>query len=222
MAGLMLLAAMAAQEMNTLTEAEKKEGWKLLFDGKTTAGWRTYRKDKIHDGWKVEEGCLVRVGGGGDIVTTVEYENFELALDWKIAEKGNSGVMFRVVETAKPPYDSGIEMQVLDNERHADGKNPKTSAGSCYALVAPSKNVCKPAGEWNSAKLVAKGPKMEHWLNGEKVVEYEIGGEEWKKRVAGSKFAKWENFGKAKKGFLCLQDHGDRVEYRNIKLKVLK
>lgn len=217
-----LALAPCAQEMNTLTDQEKAEGWKLLFDGKTTEGWRGYKKDKCPDGWKAVDGALARVGGGGDIVTVEQFESYELALEWKVAEKGNSGVMFHVAETKGPPYHTGPEMQVLDNERHPDGKNPKTSSGSCYALYAPSKNVCNPAGQWNKAKLVVNGAKVDHWLNGEKIVSYELGSEEWNAFVAASKFKAWPDFGKGRKGHLCLQDHGDRVEYRNIKIKVLK
>lgn len=212
----------AADEPNTLTDAEKADGFKLLFDGKTTTGWRGYKKDKMPAGWEVVDGALVRTKGGGDIVTVDEFDAFELHIDWKIAPKGNSGVMYHVQEIAGAPYETGPEMQVLDNKGHGDGKNPKTSAGALYAMVPPTKDVTKPVGEWNSAKLIVRPDgSCEHWLNGEKIVEYKKGGEEWDKMVAGSKFKSMKNFGKPTKGHIDLQDHGDHVEYRNIKIKVL-
>lgn len=212
----------AEDAINTLTEAEKKAGFTLLFDGKTTNGWRGYQQKEVPSGWKVIDGLLTRVGGGGDIVTEKEYTNFELHLDWKLQAKGNSGVMYHVKETEKAPYMTGPEMQVLDNDGHADGKNATTRAGTCYALYPCKSEVCKKAGEWNTMKLIVKGQHVEHWLNGTKVCEYEKGGAEWKKKVAESKFKAWPNFGVPTSGHLCLQDHGDKVEYRNVKIKVME
>lgn len=217
----LVLALLVVQDANTLTPEEKKAGWKLLFDGKTTEGWRGFKKDKLPDGWKVVDGALVRVDGGGDIVTTDPFANFELVLEWKVAEGGNSGIFFRVSEDEGAVYMTGPEMQVLDNAKHGDGRNALTSAGSCYGLYAPSKDVSKPAGEWNKARIAARGARIEHWLNGEKIVEYEIGGGDWNKKVSGSKFKAWPKFGKNGKGHIALQDHGDRVEYRGIKIRVL-
>ncbi len=220
MLSLVAFAALAVQD-NTLSDDEKKAGWKLLFDGKTTEGWRGYKKDKMTDGWQAVEGALTRTKGGGDIVTVDQYESFDLKIDWRIAAGGNSGIMFHVTETAGAPYETGPEMQVLDDAKHADGKSPLTSAGSCYALYAPTKKVVKPAGEWNSARLVVNKGKCENWLNGEKIVEYDLNSDEWAKKVAGSKFKAWARFGKEPKGHLDLQDHGDKVEYKNIKIKGL-
>ncbi len=221
-----ILAALPAwaddQSSNTLTDAEKAAGFKLLFDGKTTAGWRGYKKDAIPDGWKVVEGSLTRVGGGGDIISEEQFGSFEFLVDWRVAPGGNSGIMYHVQESEKASYMTGPEYQVLDNERHPDGKSKMTSAGSCYALYPPTKDVCKPAGEWNQTKIIIKGSQVEHWLNGTKVVEYEKGGEEWNKKIAESKFKQWAQFGKPKHGHICLQDHGDKVEYRNIKIRVLE
>ena len=202
---------------NTLTDKEKADGWKLLFDGKTTAGWRAVKKDKAPDGWQATDGALARVKGGGDIITNDQFENFELVFGWKVTDGANSGVFFRVNE------DYGViqspEYQVLHNQKHADGRNPKTSAASNYALHAPTKDLTKPVGEWNQAKIVVNGNHVEHWLNGEKVVEYELASDEWKSLVAGSKFKDMPNYGKSPKGHIALQDHGDRVEYRNIKIR---
>jgi Domain of Unknown Function (DUF1080) len=226
-----VMAAHAAEpkeaKPNTLTAAEKKAGWKLLFDGKSTKGWRGYQKKTVPAAWKVEEGLLTFAGKkdgveGGDIVTVDQYENFELSLEWRISEGGNSGVMYHVLESEDRPYKTGPEMQVLDNKKHKDGGNPLTSAGACYGLYPPPKDVTKPVGEWNQARLVVDGPHVEHWLNGEKVASYEKGGAEWNAKVAASKFKDWPAFGKATKGFIDLQDHNDPVAYRNIKIRVIK
>ena len=220
MAILSLLPA-AAQD-NTLTEEEKKAGWKLLFDGKTTEGWKGYKKDKVSDGWKVVDGALVTKGKSGDICTVEEFQDFELQIDWKISPGGNSGIMYRVAETRGAPYETGPEYQVLDDDKHGDGKNPLTSAGSIYAVYPPAKKVVKPVGEWNHTKIVLKGNHVEHWLNGEKVCEAEIASEDWNARVAKSKWAKVSSYAKETKGKIDLQDHGDAVEFKNIKILVLK
>ena len=227
---LMVVATLlAAVQDNTLTDEEKKAGWVLLFDGKTTTGWRGYKMDAMPPGWKAEDGVLARVaggaggkgaGGGDDIVTVDEYDNFELVLDWKLRAKGNSGVLIRVVEKSATSWHESIEMQVLDNAPWPN-RSKAQHAGACYDLYAPSKDVTKPAGEWNTAKIVADGPRIEHWLNGEKLLEYEIGSEDWNRRLAASKFKAMPLFAKATKGRICLQDHSDRVEFRNIKLRPL-
>jgi hypothetical protein len=220
------LTGRAADEpaANTLTAKEKENGWKLLFDGKTTDGWRAYKGKDVPAAWKVIDGALVvspKNGEGGDIVTKDQYENFELSIEWKVTKGANSGIMYRVSESKGAPYETGPEYQVLDNKNHADGKEPKTSAASCYAIYAPTKDVTKPIGEWNKARIVVNGNKVEHWLNGEKVVEYEFGSDDWNKRVAESKFKDAKDYGKEKKGHIDLQFHGDEVAFRNIKIKVL-
>lgn len=217
---LMALAALAAQD-NVLSEEEKAQGFKLLFDGTSLDGWRGWKKDKPTEAWKVIDGVLTLSGKGGDILTIEQFEDFELKIDWRVAPGGNSGIMYRVTETEGAPYLTGPEYQVLDNAKHGDGKNPKTSSGSIYAVYPPSKDVSKPAGEWNSAKIVAKGRKIEHWLNGEKVAEAEIGSEDWAKRIAESKWKGAKRFAQEPKGHIDLQDHGDKVEYKNIKIRVL-
>ncbi len=210
---------------NTLTEKEKAGGWKLLFDGTTTHGWHAYKGKGIPDKWKAVDGALVispkNGKNGGDIVTDDEYANFELAFDWKVTPGANSGVMYRIAETEDAPYFTGPEYQVLDNTRHPDGKLKETSAASCYALYAPTKDVTKPVGAWNRSRIVVRGDRVEHWLNGEKVVSYEFGSADWNERVAKSKFRDWKKFGTLKKGHIDFQDHGDEVHYRNIKIKTL-
>jgi len=180
-------------------------------------------------GWKVIDGALVRVsggpggkgaGGGDDIITIEQYGDFELTLEWKIAAGGNSGVLYRVVEGADTSWHVAPEMQVLDDAKYPR-RDKRQLAGSCYDLYAPAKAVTRPAGEWNQAKVVADGEHVEHWLNGEKLLEYELDSDDWNNRVANSKFRKLARFAKAMKGHICLQDHSDRVEFRNIKIRLL-
>jgi 3-keto-disaccharide hydrolase len=212
---------MGRAAMNALTPAEQAGGWRLLFDGKTTDGWRGFRKSAMPDGWKVIEGTLTRVTESGDIITNDEFGNFELALEWKISSGGNSGIMYRVTEAAEATYETGPEMQVLDDERHADGKSRLTSAGAAYGLYPSPPGVVKPAGQWNAARIVVNGNHVEHWLNGRKVAEYELGSAEWEAKVKASKFQQWPGYGRATRGHIALQDHGDLVSYRNIKIREL-
>jgi hypothetical protein len=220
-------AARAADEPapNTLTDKEKADGWKLLFDGKTTKGWHKYKGKDVPDRWKAVDGSLAlkhKDGkDGGDIVTDDMFGSFELAIDWKVTPGANSGIMYHVAETEDEPYFTGPEYQILDNAGHEDGKHKETSAASCYALYAPSKDVTKPVGEWNHTLILVKGNHVEHWLNDVKVVSYDLGSDDWNKRVAASKFKEWKKFGAVKKGGIDLQDHGDDVAYRNIKIRVL-
>ncbi len=207
--------------MNTLTSDERRQGWRLLFDGKTTRGWRGFRQRTAPAGWQVVDSGLTRVGQAGDLVTDEEFGDFELALEWKISEGGNSGIMYRVTDAQGETYQSGPEMQVLDDARHPDGRSRLTAAGSAYGLYPAPAGVAKPAGEWNQVRLVVKGAHVEHWLNGQKVVEYELWSPDWKARVANSKFAQWPTYGLAKKGHIALQDHGDWVAYRNIRIRAL-
>lgn len=211
---------------NTLSDAEKAAGWTLLFDGKSTPAFRGFKKDAFPtQGWEVADGAIhVKAkGNGGDIITKDQYEDFEFAFDWKVAAGANSGVMYLVTEGSHDyPWRTGPEYQVLDNKGHVDGKEPKTSAASCYALYAPAKDVTKPIGEWNAGKIVKKGKHIEHWLNGVKACEYEIGSDAWKKQVAASKFKDMPDYGTNAKGHIDLQEHGDDVWYRNIKVRVVK
>ncbi|HEX7117426.1 MAG TPA: DUF1080 domain-containing protein [Longimicrobiales bacterium] len=209
---------------NTLTAEEHAAGWRLLFDGRSTDGWRGFKRDGVPAGWTVEDGTLTRVAPAGDLVTRETFADFELTLEWKVEPGGNSGIFFRVVEADDlgQTYHSGPEMQVLDNARHPDGRSPLTSAGSNYALHAPVRDVTRPAGEWNRVRLVVDGAHVEHWLNGVKIVEYELWTEDWERRVRESKFAAWPRYGRAREGHIALQDHGDRVWFRNIKVRRLR
>lgn len=223
---LSLIAMQAnAQTQNTLTDAERSAGWKLLFDGKTTAGWHGYGAKDFPGGWQVVDGNLTRVAAAGDIITTERFRNFELAIEWKVAPGGNSGIFYRGVEASDPKltplYHTAPEMQVLDDAKHADGKSPLTSAGSNYGLYPAPRGIVKPADQWNSARIIVTGNHVEHWLNGTKMAEYELGSADWTAKVKASKFNQWPGYGKAAEGVIGLQDHGDRVAYRNIKIRPL-
>lgn len=214
-------APAATTAANTLTPEEQAEGWRLLFDGQTTDGWRGYRREDLPAGWQAVDGALTRVADAGDLITRDRFRDFDLRLEWNIAPGGNSGIMYRVTEDERAPYMTGPEMQVLDDAGHDDGKSRLTAAGASYGLYPSPAGVVKPAGEWNVVRILVDGNHVEHWLNGQKVVELEIGSPDWERRVAASKFVKWPRFGRAPDGHLALQDHGDRVAYRNLKLKLL-
>ena len=220
---LLISQSVFAAELNTLTKEEAAEGWVLLFDGKDASQhFRGYKKDKLPEQWVVEDGALSRKGGG-DVITKEKYDSFEFSIEWKISEGGNSGIMFKVLEGNGPPYKTGPEAQIIDNAKGKDAQK----AGWMYQLYAADKDTTKPAGEWNHFVLKCqKTPtgtyKCEHWMNGEKYVEYEIGSEDWKQKVAKSKFATWTEFGTADAGHICLQDHQNPVWFRNIKIRKLE
>lgn len=214
-----LAQASAGSEM--LTAAERAAGWRLLFDGQTLAGWRSLKSDKPPPGWRAANGELIRDGEGGDLLTAEQFADFELALEWRIAEGGNSGILFRVRTDHDEVWETGPELQLLDNARHPDGRNPLTSAGANYALHAPSRDATRPPGEWNDTRLLAQGAQVRHWLNGVPVVEYELWSEDWEARVAASKFAELPHYGRARRGHIALQDHGDLVAFRNLRIRPL-
>ena len=205
-----------------LTAAERAEGWRMLFDGSSLAAWRGYRKPAMPAGWQAVDGSLVLVtAGAGDIITRDQFRDFDLRLEWRVAEGGNSGIFYRATEEGNYIWQSATEMQVLDDARHSDGRSELTSAGSNFALYPVRRGISKPAGEWNAVRLLVDGTHVEHWLNGVKVVEYELGSSDWEARVRASKFATMPLYGRAPQGHIGLQDHGDRVEFRNIRIRVL-
>lgn len=228
---------LAEPKPNQLTEAEKLAGWKLLFDGDSAEHWRNYKQDSLSDGWKIQDGALVRADkGAGDIITKDEYQYFELSLEYKISKGGNSGLMFHVTEQLARPWQTGPEVQIQDN---IDGHDAQ-KAGWLYQLYKPRKptwlkqveeqagkptpehlDATRPAGEWNNLYLRIAANKCEVAMNGANYYYFDLGSKEWDQRVAKSKFAKFPQFGKAGKGHLCLQDHGNEVAFRNIKIRQL-
>ena len=217
-----LATPLTAQEHNRLTAAERAAGWQLLFDGNSLEGWRGYNSEFMPTGWSVENGMLTRTGPGGDIITEQQFGDFELYLEWLVGPGGNSGVLVRAVEGQEEVYHGAPEMQILDDAGHPDGRSPLTSAGSNYGLHGAPRGIVKSAGEWNSSRIVVVNNQVEHWLNGDKVVEYELGSADWLRRVANSKFAQWPAYGRASRGHIGIQDHGDRVSFRNLKVRELK
>lgn len=209
--------------INQLTKQEKSQGFRLLFDGKSVEQFRGWKKLELPKGWQVVDGELRLVKGpeGGDIVLKEEFADFDLRLEWKVEKGGNSGIFFRSKEGQPMPWATGIEMQVLDDKNHHDGEHEITSAGSHYGMYARSKNVAKPADEWNAARIVAKGKHVQFWLNGTKVVDYTIGDADWFKRKEVSLYKDLPDYGMVATGLIVLQDHGNQVSYRTIRIKKL-
>ena len=223
LAALLLAGTVVQAQMPMLTAAERADGWKLMFDGKTLNGWRGYKTQTAPAMWHPINGELVREGEGegGDLMTVEQYGDFEMRFEWKISQNGNSGVICRIAETEPYPWHTGPEYQILHNQGHSDGKSPLTQAGSNFAVNEVSKDMTKPVGQWNEGRIVAKGNHVEHWLNGVKVVEYEVGSPDWEQHVQASKFGKIPPYGRTKTGYIALQDHGNRVTFRNLKIKRL-
>lgn len=227
-------AEQAAETMahNTLTEAEQEEGYTLLFDGQTSNGWRGYNQSSFPEGgWTIEDGTIRCIGSGqgeaggagGDIIYDQQYENFTLRLEWKLAEGGNSGIFYLGQEVeGQPVWQTAPEMQILDNDRHPDamlGENGNRQAGSLYDLIPADPQNTKPIGEWNQVEIIVYRGTVVHSQNGEVVLEYHLGTSEWDEMIAASKFSDYSGFGKFEPGYIALQDHGDDVWFRNIKIK---
>ena len=229
-------AAMAA--VNTLTDAEKEDGWMLLFNGSTFDGWRGYRKDGIpEEHWTIEDGVIHKIASGkvplmadgqpmdgGDIITIKKYENFEFSFEWKVAEAANSGIKYNVIEEMSDGNPLGFEYQVLDDDGHPDakmGNGTNRTAASLYDLISAENKMVRPVGEWNHGRIIFNGTHGEHWLNGKKVLEYDLGTPRMDSLLAASKYAPIEGFGDKRTGHIVLQDHNDDVWYRNLKVKEL-
>lgn len=195
--------------------------WEPLFDGVSTRGWRNVGREAIDPRWRAVEGALTLTeGGGGDIATDREFGDFELELEWRISQGGNSGIFYRAGDS-DPVWKTAVEMQVLDDAAAEDRHDPKHRAGSVYDLYAPAIAAAKPAGEFNRVRIVARGGRVEHWLNGREVAAYDMDSQDWKRRVAASKFAAYPGFGVSRRGRIALQDHGDPVQFRNIRIRPL-
>jgi len=225
--GNMFLFSGSAQKDNTLTKAEKKDGWKLLFDGETLKGWKMYQ-NKPADCWGAKNGELYCKGSEtdksdlrADIMTSDMYENYELLVDWKIAPGGNSGIIYHVTEEYPASYQSGPEYQLIDDEGFPDKLEDWQKTGCDYAMYTATSRPTKPVGEYNTSKIVVNGAHREYWLNGVKVVEFEAWSDDWNKRKATGKWKDSPGYGMAKKGYICLQDHGSGVWFKNIKIRKL-
>ena len=213
-----------ASSDNMLTPEEKASGWTLLFDGITIDQWHKYNGEGVGKNWSINDGALSfdpAMNDGGDLVTNEIFENFEFTLQWKIQDCGNSGIMWNVQEGKDygAPYLTGPEMQVLDNKCHPDAKIIKHKSGDLYDMIETSAMTVKPAGKWNTIKIVSKDAKYSFYQNDVNVVNFEMHTAEWDELVANSKFKEWKDFGKFTSGKIALQDHGDKVAFKNIKIK---
>lgn len=219
----------SAQASNALSEAEKRAGWTLLFDGSTLSGWRGYkRQDAADTRWKVEDGLLTVDAADGrdtrgalDLITIDTFDQFELAFEWRISPGGNSGVKYFVLEDQDAAI--GHEYQIIDDERHPDAKlGPTRQTSSFYDVLAASNRPLEPVGQFNHSRIRVQNSTVEHWLNGARVLQYTLDSPALQEAIDRSKFKGIERFGKLQRGHLLLQDHGDRVGYRNIRLRRLR
>jgi Domain of Unknown Function (DUF1080) len=205
-----------------MRDTSQAGGWRMLFDGTSMAAWRGFKSEPLPAGWQAADGVLSKDGAVPDIISRDQFGNFELELDWRIGEAGNSGVFYRGTEEYDRIYWSAPEYQLLDDIKGADNKTRLTCAGAAYALYPSPAGHLKPVGEWNQARIVARGPLVEHWLNGVKLLQFEQGSPDWNAKVAASKFKDWPNFGKATRGHLAIQgDHAGALAFRNIRIRTL-
>jgi hypothetical protein len=218
LAGMVLASAACGQGGKVTPD----DGWRSLLPDGSLAAWRGYQSDTVPAGWSVADGVLTKTTGTGDLVSRDEFGDFELTFDWKLAPGGNAGVFYRGSEEYEHIYWTAPEYQLLDDAGHPDGKNRLTSAASAYGLYAPPAGVVKPGGEWNSSRIVARGAHVEHWLNGQKVVEYELWSPDWEAKVKASKFGEWPHYGRARTGHLGIQgDHDGALTIRNMRIRTL-
>jgi hypothetical protein len=212
----------ATSQSSTAAKDKPAAGSKTLFDGHSLDAWRGYKMDKVPEGWHVVDGTLAKEKQVGDLVSRDEFANFELQLEWKIGKGGNSGIFYRGTEEYDHIYWSAPEYQLLDDAAAEDKASRLTSAGAAYAVYPSPPGHLKPAGEWNSARILVNGAHVEHWLNGFKLLEYELWSPDWEAKVKASKFVDYPHFGRAKKGYLGIQgDHEGSLAFRNIRIKVL-
>jgi hypothetical protein len=220
-----MLLATACVHNNVAAQSQSgvaPDSWRALFDGKTLDAWRGWESRGIPKGWHIAAGAITKEGEVDDLVTREQFGNFELELEWKIGKGGNSGIFYRGTREYAYIYWSGPEYQLLDDANARDGRNRLTSAAAAYGLYAPPAGVVKPFGQWNTTRIVVNGAHVEHWLNGEKVVAYELWSPDWKARVAASKFSKYPHYGLAKQGYIGIQgDHDGALAVRNIRIREL-
>jgi hypothetical protein len=206
----------------SLTAEQRAAGWRPLFDGTNTNAWRGYKEQAMPAGWHIVDGVLTKTGSVGDLLTKDQFGNFELALDWKLSPGGNAGVFYRGTEDYDHIYWSAPEYQLLDDAGHPDGQSRLTSAGADYALYPSPAGVVKPADQWNSTLIVVNGNTVQHWLNGQKLLEYELGSADWQAKIKASKFVAYPKYGTAPKGYIGIQgDHDGTLSLRNVRIRVL-
>ena len=216
-------SASTSSGATTLTAEQRAAGWRSLFDGTSTTAWRGYQSPTFPAGWSIVDGVLTKSGSVGDLVSKEQFGNFELALDWNLSTGGNAGIFYRGTEEYDHIYWSAPEYQLLDDANHPDGKNRVTSAGAAYALYPPPAGVVKPAGQWNSTLIVVNGNRVQHWLNGQKLLEYELGSPDWEAKVKASKFVEYPKYGRATRGYIGIQgDHDGVLSIRNVRIRELK
>lgn len=216
---LVLLAAPAAAQRAPTAE-ERSQGFVALFDGSSTAAFRGYWADTMPEGWQIVDGVLTKSASIGDIITREMFSDFELRLDWKLARGGNAGIFYHGTEAYPKVYWSGPEYQLLDDANAADGRNRLTSAGAAYGLYPAPEGVVRPAGEWNATRIVVRRGHVEHWLNGVKLLEYQLWSSEWREKVAATKFAAWPGYGLSGRGHIAIQgDHDGELSLRNIRIR---
>jgi hypothetical protein len=206
-----------------LTAEQRAAGWRPLFDGTSTSAWRGYKSQTFPAGWRIVDGVLTKNGSVEDIMTRDQFGNFQLALDWKLSPGGNAGIFYRGTEEYDHIYWSAPEYQLLDDAGHPDGQSRLTSAGADYGLYPSPAGVVKPADQWNSTLIVVNGNTVQHWLNGQKLLEYEVGSSDWEAKVKASKFAAYPNYGRAKRGYIAIQgDHDGALSIRNVRIREIK
>src|SRR2546425_3677390 len=203
--------------------AQSAAKWRVLFDGTSLDAWRGYKSEKVPPGWTIVDRTLAKDGRVEDIVSKDEFGDFELVMDWKIGEAGNSGIFYRGTEEYEHIYWSAPEYQLLDDAKASDNKTRLTCAGAAYAIYPSPPGHLKPVGEWNTVRIVARGAHVEHWLNGFKLLEYELGSPDWQTKVKASKFVDWANYGRAPRGHIAMQgDHEGALAFRNIRIRELR
>ena len=207
----------------SVTAEQRAAGWRPLFDGTSTSAWRGYKSQTFPAGWRILDGVLTKTGEVADIITRDQFGNFQLALDWKLSAKGNAGIFYRGTEEYDHIYWSAPEYQLLDDAAHEDAKNRLTAAGANYSITPAPAGIVKPAGEWNSTLITVNGNTVQHWLNGQKLLEYELNSPDWVAKVKASKFNDYPNYGRATRGHIGIQgDHEGTLSLRNIRIRELK
>ena len=216
-------ASSTASGATPLTAEQRAAGWRSLFDGTSTSAWRGYKEATLPAGWRIVDGVLTKTGSVNDIITKDQFGNFELALDWKLSPGGNAGVFYRGTEEYDHIYWSATEYQLLDDAGHPDGQSRLTAAGANYGLYPSPAGIVKPGGQWNSTLIVANGNNVQHWMNGQKLLEYDLGSPDWVAKVKASKFIEYPHYGRAPRGFIGIQgDHDGSLSIRNVRIREIK